>query len=94
MKKKAKLFYNGRSQAVRLPKEFRMPGKEVYISRHGNGVVLKPVERAKLVTIGDVIEHFRKNFPPLDDGFIRAVREHREESRRHGLRDFGASHHK
>ena len=37
--KEAKLFQNGRSQAVRLPKEFRMPGDSVYI-RKLNGVVM------------------------------------------------------
>jgi len=40
----AKLFLNGRSQAVRLPKEFRMPGKVVNIYRDGNKVVLEPIE--------------------------------------------------
>lgn len=40
----AKLFLNGRSQAVRLPKEFRMPGKVVNISRDGDKVILEPVE--------------------------------------------------
>ena len=40
----AKLFKSGRSQAVRLPKEFRFEGKEVRISRHGRGVLLEPVE--------------------------------------------------
>jgi len=40
----AKLFMNGRSQAVRLPKEFRMPGKAVRISRQGNKVILEPIE--------------------------------------------------
>jgi antitoxin VapB len=39
----AKLFANGRSQAVRLPIEFRFPGTEVRISRHGRGVLLEPV---------------------------------------------------
>lgn len=39
----AKLFMHGRSQAVRLPKEFRLPGKEVRVSRHGNGVLLEPM---------------------------------------------------
>jgi antitoxin VapB len=34
---------HGRSQAVRLPKEFRLPGKEVRVSRHGNGVLLEPM---------------------------------------------------
>jgi antitoxin VapB len=41
---KAKLFTNGRSQAVRLPKEFRLPGDEVYIRREGNKVVLIPID--------------------------------------------------
>ena len=40
--KTAKLFKNGRSQAVRLPKEFRFEGDEVYIKRVGNAVVLLP----------------------------------------------------
>ena len=40
----AKLFLNGRSQAVRLPKEFRMPGKMVYISRDGDKVILEPMK--------------------------------------------------
>ena len=36
----AKLFKNGRSQAVRLPKEFRFEGDEVYVKRVAGGVVL------------------------------------------------------
>ena len=40
----AKLFKHGRSQAVRLPKEFRFPGKEVRIKKVGNAVVLEPME--------------------------------------------------
>lgn len=39
----AKLFMHGRSQAVRLPKEFRMPGKEVRVSKVGDKVVLEPI---------------------------------------------------
>ncbi|MDP6042275.1 MAG: type II toxin-antitoxin system VapB family antitoxin [Candidatus Latescibacteria bacterium] len=40
--KTAKLFANGRSQAVRLPREFRFEGSEVYIKRLGKMVVLLP----------------------------------------------------
>lgn len=40
----AKLFMHGRSQAVRLPKEFRLPGKEVRVRRVGRGVLLEPME--------------------------------------------------
>ena len=38
----AKLFLSGRSQAVRLPKEFRFEGTEVYVARMGSAVVLMP----------------------------------------------------
>ena len=40
----AKLFKHGRSQAVRLPKEFRLPGKEVRVRRVGRGVLLEPMD--------------------------------------------------
>ena len=38
----AKLFQNGKSQAVRLPKKFRLNGERVYVKRVGNAVVLLP----------------------------------------------------
>lgn len=43
----AKLFMHGRSQAVRLPKAFRLPGTEVRVSRDGNKVVLEPIARTR-----------------------------------------------
>ena len=56
----AKIFMHGRSQAVRLPKEFRLPGKEARVSRKGNKIVLEPLQetfdveawRAKLDAMG------------------------------------------
>ena len=57
----AKLFMHGRSQAVRLPKEFRFEGTEVRVSRVGDKVILEPIEaplfdvrawRAKLDALG------------------------------------------
>jgi antitoxin VapB len=43
---RAKLFQNGRSQAVRLPKEFKFNGEDVYIQKHGDAVILIPHEKA------------------------------------------------
>jgi antitoxin VapB len=40
----AKLFTHGRSQAVRLPKEFRFEGREVRIRKIGDRVILEPLE--------------------------------------------------
>ena len=42
----AKLFKNGDSQAVRLPKEFRFAGNEVFIKRVGSTVVLLPIAKS------------------------------------------------
>jgi len=42
----AKIFQNGRSQAIRLPKAFRLPGTEVRISRDGNRIILEPLEQS------------------------------------------------
>jgi antitoxin VapB len=53
MRTTAKLFRTGRSQAVRLPKEFRFEGDEVRIRRFGNGVLLEP-------KVMDVQEWLRK----------------------------------
>jgi antitoxin VapB len=47
----AKLFWNGRSQAVRLPKEFRFEGDHVRVSRMGAGVLLEPVPETQKETV-------------------------------------------
>jgi antitoxin VapB len=39
----AKIFWSGRSQAVRLPKDYRFYGNEVRIRRQGNAVILEPI---------------------------------------------------
>ena len=41
-KRVAKIFKNGRSQAVRLPKEFRFESEEVFIWKEGNRIILSP----------------------------------------------------
>lgn len=42
----AKIFENGRSQAVRLPKQFRFSGEEVFVQKLGGAVLLVPKEAA------------------------------------------------
>lgn len=65
----AKLFMHGRSQAVRLPKEFRLPGKEVRVRRVGLGILLQPVERntKRVRSILDELERFR-SIPFMETG--------------------------
>jgi antitoxin VapB len=46
----AKLFWNGRSQAVRLPKEFRFEGDRVRVTRMGAGILIEPISEAQKET--------------------------------------------
>ena len=57
----AKLFTNGRSQAVRLPKECRFTGKDVYVRKLKGLVILVPKEAAWQSLI-DSLDHFSSDF--------------------------------
>ena len=60
----AKLFKSGRSQAVRLPKEFRFEGKEVRIRRVGQGVLLEPLEtRINMKAVFEAMDRLGVEFP-------------------------------
>jgi antitoxin VapB len=68
--KKAKIFTHGRSQAVRLPKEFRLPGTEVSVRQVGRGVLLEPLN-----VPFDVKAWFQKLDDYLDEPFMREGRQ-------------------
>jgi len=70
----AKLFWSGRSQAVRLPKEFRFDGTEVRIRKHGNTVILEPIAD-DWAWLDNLIGEF-------DDDFLAAVNEQPPEQER------------
>jgi antitoxin VapB len=60
----AKLFKHGRSQAVRLPKEFRLPGSEVRVRRVGRGVLLEPIESDVAAWLAKLDEYRDEPFMP------------------------------
>ena len=64
--KTAKLFKNGESQAVRLPKEFRFRGSEVLIQRVGDAVVLLPKSKSWDTLIGS-LPKFSADFMDVRD---------------------------
>ena len=59
--KTAKLFQNGQSQAVRLPKEFRFDGDAVYIKKSGSAVILIPLVDSWDSLIGS-LDKFTKDY--------------------------------
>ncbi len=70
----AKLFRNGRSQAVRLPKEFRFEGAEVFIKKVGTAVLLIPY-REPWQTFFDSLNQFSDDFMETRDQPEQQARE-------------------
>ena len=70
----AKLFRNGRSQAVRLPKEYRFSGKQVFIRKMGKGVLLMP-EEGSWQTLIDGLGQFSDDFSAERDQGLQDRRE-------------------
>ena len=70
---KVKLLQDAGGQAVRLPQEFRIPGKEVKIFRKGNQIILEPLEitwNEWFDCLSDFPEDFMadgRNQPPLQE---------------------------
>jgi antitoxin VapB len=62
----ARLFTHGRSQAVRLPKEFRLPGDRVRVRHMGDGVLLEPIASDVDAWFAE-LDHFA-DVPLFDDG--------------------------
>ncbi len=73
----AKLFQNGRSQAVRLPKEFQFQGEEVFIHKHGQAVLLIPYDKAW--------EVFMEGVKSFSDDFMSGGRDQGEDQERESL---------
>jgi antitoxin VapB len=79
----AKVFWSGRSQAVRLPKEFRFDTDEVRISRRGATVILEPIAKDHDWTWLDAV------VGPLDEDFVKAALEEPPEQHRPELNKLG-----
>lgn len=62
----AKIFQHGGSQAVRLPRAFRFSGTEVFIEKHGDEVVLRPVTHTQFKSFTEIARHLAESFPDAD----------------------------
>lgn len=73
----AKLFKNGRSQAVRLPRKFSLPGEEVYVKKVNGVVILIPKDEDPWKPLVDSLENFSDDF--FNFGREQGVLEKRKE---------------
>ncbi len=72
--REAKLFRNNKSQAVRIPADFELPGDRVLIHREGNRLIIEPIARKNLLEVLAGLEPLGPDdqFPDIDDTLLPA----------------------
>jgi len=65
--KRARLFRNGRNQALRIPREFELEGEEAIIRKEGDRLVVEPVRKGRLLALLSAMEPLDETFPDVDD---------------------------
>jgi len=62
-----KLFKNGRNQAVRIPRDFELPGEDAIIRKDGQRLIIEPAPPRSLLAILATLPSLDEDFPPLED---------------------------
>jgi len=62
-----KLFKNGRNQAVRIPREFELPGEDAIIHREGDKLIIEAARRPSLLAVLAGLEPIDETFPEIED---------------------------
>jgi tRNA(fMet)-specific endonuclease VapC len=62
-----KLFKNGRNQAVRIPREFELPGEEAIIRKDGQRLIIEPAPPRSLLAVLAALATLDEEFPPIED---------------------------
>jgi antitoxin VapB len=71
--RRVRLFRSSRSQAVRIPVEFELPGDEAIMHRDGDRLVLEPVRKCGLVALLKSMKPLTEEFPNIDDPLPECV---------------------
>ena len=62
-----KLFKNGRNQAVRIPREFELPGEDAVIHKEGQRLIIEPAPPQSLLAVLASLPTLDEEFPPIQD---------------------------
>jgi antitoxin VapB len=62
-----KLFKNGRNQAVRIPREFELPGHEAIMRKEGERLIIEPVPPKSLLAVLATLRPLEEEFPPIPE---------------------------
>jgi antitoxin VapB len=67
LERHVRLFKNGRNQALRIPRDFELPGDEAIIRKEGNRLIVEPLASRSLLTVLATLEPLEEDFPDVDD---------------------------
>jgi antitoxin VapB len=62
-----KLFRNGRNQAVRIPREFELPGEDAIMRKEGDRLIIEPKPKKSLRALLATLEPIEEEFPEIPD---------------------------
>jgi antitoxin VapB len=62
-----KLFRNGRNQAVRIPREFELPGEDAVMRKEGNKLIIEPSPKQSLLALLAEWKPLQEEFPEIED---------------------------
>lgn len=62
-----KLFRNGRNQAVRIPKEFELPGEDAVMRKEGGRLIIEAAKPRSLLALLATLEPLEEDAPEIDD---------------------------
>ncbi|HEY5070448.1 MAG TPA: hypothetical protein VII63_00310 [Caulobacteraceae bacterium] len=62
-----KLFRNGRNQAVRIPREFQLPGHDAVMRKEGDRLIIEPVAPKSLLALLAILQPLPDDFAPIAD---------------------------
>jgi len=63
-----KIFRNGRNQAVRIPREFALPGEDAIMRKEGDRLIIEPLPPSSLLAVLATLSPIAEEFPPIEDG--------------------------
>lgn len=61
-----RLFRNGRNQALRIPRDLELPGREAILRKEGDRLVVEPLARRSLLSILATLKPIAEEIPPID----------------------------
>jgi antitoxin VapB len=73
MERHVRLFRNGRNQALRIPAEFELPGKEAIVPKEGDRLIVEPTKRQTMLSLLAGWEPLEEEFPEIEDAAPEAV---------------------